>query len=71
MTTANANPAMPRSEVVPLLRDAAFRYSVENHHQRNMQIVLRAHGYNYSPEAAEAAVWFGEQELAQPGFNDQ
>lgn len=64
-------PLMPRSEVARLLEtDEAFRYSVENRDVENMRLVLRAHGYNYSTQCAEYAVWFGEQELIQPGFND-
>lgn len=67
----NKLPLMPRSEVSRLLKeDAAFLYSVQHKDVYNMQIVLRAHGYEFSYQAAEYAVWFGEQELIQPGFND-
>lgn len=63
-------PLMPRSAVATLIQDEAFLYSVENKDTHNMKMVLRAHGYDFSEQAAEYAVWFGEQELIQPGFNN-
>ena len=36
--------------------DAAFIHSVLYRDIFNMQIVLRAHGYKYSPEQAEIAI---------------
>lgn len=66
----NNLPVMPRSQVAGLLEtDLAFKHSIENRDIHNMRIVLRAHGYDYSEQCAEYAIWFGEQELVQPGFN--
>lgn len=63
-------PLLPRNAVAGLLEsDEAFLYSVKNLDVANMQMVLRAHGYNFSSGNAEYAIWFGEQELVQPGFN--
>ena len=56
---------LPRSEVKNLLAiDAAFKYSVENIDAVNMMMVLKAHGYSHDLDAAEYAIWFGEQEMA-------
>jgi hypothetical protein len=54
-------PLLPRDKVIDLLcDDRAFEYSVENNDVHNMQIVLRAHGYNFSPDAAQHAISFGK-----------
>ena len=52
---------LPREEVANMMKDEAFSYSVQHRDTQNMQIVLRAYGYNFSKEAAEYAIWFGEQ----------
>lgn len=40
--------------------DLAFQYSVQNRDIENMQIVLRAHGFKYSRDHAEIAIWLPE-----------
>ena len=56
---------LPRNEVLNLIEtDEAFLLSVNTLNTQNMRLVLRAHGYEFSEEAAEYAIFFGEQELA-------
>lgn len=52
---------MPRDKVSEMMTDEAFALSVKTRDTQNMQIVLRAYGYQFSQEAAEYAIWFGEQ----------
>ena len=57
---------LPRNEVLNLLEtDEAFLLSVNTLNTQNMRLVLRAYGYEFSKEAAEHAIFFGEQELAK------
>ena len=67
--TAIALPLLPVSQVPAMLQDAAFAYSVEHDDVFNMQLVLRAHGYQHSVDLATYAIWFGQQELEQPGIS--
>lgn len=54
-------PVLPIENVKELFEnDEAFKYSVENRDTNNMKMVLRAHGYNYSNDCAEYAIFFGE-----------
>ncbi|MNT37254.1 hypothetical protein D3C72_1733830 [compost metagenome] len=52
---------MPREKAAELMNDEAFALSVRTRDITNMQIVLRAYGYVFTVEAAEYAIWFGEQ----------
>ena len=56
----NNLPILPKEDVADLLAsDLAFEHSVEHNDAVNMQMVLRAHGYKYSYDCAEYAIFFG------------
>jgi hypothetical protein len=54
-------PLLPREKVSEMMADEAFALSVKTRDTQNMQMVLRAYGYQFTTEAAEYAIWFGEQ----------
>ena len=53
--------AINKAQILELnATDAAFKYSVTNRDVNNMQIVLRAYGYKFTPEYAEYAIFIAE-----------
>ena len=65
MTHAETNiPAITLEQIEQLASaDQAFIYSVQHQDAHNMRLVLRAHGYAYTPSQAERVI-----RLAQYGI---
>ena len=60
-STMNNLPVIPKAVVADLINtDIAFYHSVKTRDVVNMQMVLRAHGFCFSSDCAEYAIFFGE-----------